>query len=142
MAKHLMMAILALSIGTFAVTAAEEPKEEKKEEKKSFGGRDPGTAFKKMDADGDGTVTKEEFKKGFGSGFGKGRPEGKAPEGRGELADRMFDRLDADKNGKLTEEEYKKGMSGGFGGGGFGGKGKFDPEKLKQFKDKKKPTDN
>jgi len=136
------MAVLALSIGAFAVTAADEPKEEKKDDKKGFGPRDPAATFKRMDADSDGKVTKEEFKKGFGGGF-RGKGDAKPPEGKGDFSERIFERLDADKDGVLTEEEFKKGMANGpFGGGSP--KGKFDQEKRKQFKDKleKKPTDN
>src|SRR5262249_13641699 len=57
--------------------------------------------FKRLDANGDGKVTKEEIKK--------------AAENRGngqfnitEMLDKLFDKLDTDKDGALSAAEFKK----------------------------------
>ena len=145
MIRRLLLASLVLSICTFSSFAADDDpkKEEKKGPKGGFGtAADPEARFKKLDADSDSKVTKEEFRKalsGFGGGFGKA----KGGEGKGgEFTDRLFDRMDADKDGKITLDEYKKAQAnivGGFGGAN----GKIDPEKLKQLKDRfKKKNDN
>jgi Ca2+-binding EF-hand superfamily protein len=63
--------------------------------------------FDKMDADGDGKVSKEEFKKFFAQ-LGQKRLGGKGKLGKGRLAGRLFDKLDSDGDGFLTKEEFKK----------------------------------
>jgi EF hand len=79
--------------------------------------------FEKMDADGDGKVSKEEFKK-LSENAGQGK--------HGEFSDRVFDRLDANSDGYLSKEEFKKfgsGLSGGLGGLKDKFKGKFGKKK-------------
>src|SRR5262245_45433425 len=70
---------------------------------------DPDRTFKKADADGDGKLTREEWKK-FNDGlsklkspFFKGGFKG-APKG----GDTLFDRLDENNDGSLTIDEYRK----------------------------------
>jgi hypothetical protein len=86
--------------------------------------------FGTMDADGDGKVTKDEYKKGM-EGVAEKLKERAADKGKGgaaleklggQLADRAFDALDADKDGTLTQEEFDKGG--------------FDPAKLKDLREK------
>jgi EF-hand domain pair len=133
MTRFLLAVGLLVSIGAISIVAADD---EKKEERKrsgfgGFGKFDAAAMFKRMDANGDGKVTREEFEKGFagfgafGGGGGKGGFGGRNKGGNGNggnFAGRLFDRLDTDKDGNLTQEEFTKGMSNGpFGGGGFGG---------------------
>jgi hypothetical protein len=65
-------------------------------------GRDPARLFKRIDANGDGKVSKEEFK-AFFEKFGKGRLKDNP-----ELLDKLFDRLDANGDGSLSPDEFKK----------------------------------
>src|SRR5947209_1325742 len=62
--------------------------------------RDPEAIFKSADADKDGKVSKDEFKK-----FMANRPRFKDNP---DLIDRVFERLDTDKDGFLSLEEFKK----------------------------------
>jgi hypothetical protein len=72
----------------------------------------PEEAFKKLDANGDGSVTLDEFKAGPRAQQNPERAEG------------AFKRMDKDGDGKLTLEEFKSGRPpGGPGGGGPGGGG-------------------
>jgi Ca2+-binding EF-hand superfamily protein len=61
----------------------------------------PEVLFKKMDANGDGKVSKDEFK----SFLAKNGPP--MLRDKTELLDKLFDRLDTDGDGSLTMEEFK-----------------------------------
>jgi Ca2+-binding EF-hand superfamily protein len=61
----------------------------------------PELIFKKMDADGDGKVSRAEFKEVM-THAGGGRLADK-----GELVDKIFTRADVDRDGFLTFEEFK-----------------------------------
>lgn len=80
--------------------------------------------FKKLDADGDGQITKEEV-----------------PEEQRRLLERLIDNHDKNKNGKLSAEELSAGLSeerpkgevgppSGSGGPGRPGGGQFNPEEM------------
>jgi ribosomal protein L29 len=92
--------------------------------------RDPDALFKKLDANGDGKLTKEEFAKFTEQMKGK---LGDRAEKLGKVFDGLFDRLDANKDNSLSLEEFKK-IGGGLAGpGGFKGKfGNKNPEELKK----------
>ena len=80
----------------------------------------PEEIFKKLDADGDGNVTLEEFKKGPKS---KEHPE---------KAEEIFKKIDANSDGNITLEEFKAHRPPhppGKGGPGKGGPGKGGPGK-------------
>jgi Ca2+-binding EF-hand superfamily protein len=59
--------------------------------------------FKKLDTNGDGTLSKEEFSKI--AELHKKSGEGK---GNGKHVEAMFNKLDANGDGKLTLEEFRK----------------------------------
>jgi Ca2+-binding EF-hand superfamily protein len=84
-----VLATLALS-AAFAVAADEKPATKADKPKRS-----PEEAFKKLDANSDGSVTAEEFKAG---------PLAKRAPDR---ADAFFKSHDKDNDGKLSLEEYK-----------------------------------
>jgi len=93
--------------------------------------------FKRLDTNGDGKLSPEEFKK-----FGE-RSE-KLKE-RPDMSDRMFKRLDTNGDGFISYDEFKTGMEkmkdakGKFGGKGPGKKpGDNPPPKP----DEKEPDDN
>ncbi len=69
-----------------------------KAEEKAKKKPDPAKMFEKKDADGDGALTLDEFKKGM---------KDKQLEG----AEKRFKRLDADGDGKITLEEMKAGLA-------------------------------
>lgn len=62
---------------------------------------DPAALFPRLDANGDGQLSKDEFKKKFGE-LGQGKLKD-----RPEVLDRLFERLDADRSGALSAEEFK-----------------------------------
>src|SRR5438477_10325486 len=112
--KLVLLAVAALlCAGTAAVADDEKkpddpkPTDKKPEPAKGKGKLDKGKLFARLDADGDGKLTREEFKK-FAEmvrdrlqARGKG---GKLPAGLGE---KLLDRLDADQDGVIAKEEYE-----------------------------------
>lgn len=122
----LLAALVAFAPALFADD--EKPADEKKPAAK--GKIDRTKLFGTMDADGDGKVTKEEYKKGM-TGVADKLKEKAADKGKGgaaleklggQLADKAFDALDADKDGSLSKEEFEKAG--------------FDPAKLKDLREK------
>lgn len=77
-----------LLIGAVAAQAADKP----------AGKPDPAKAFARKDADSDGQLTLEEFKKGM-------------KDKQLENADKRFKQLDKDKDGKVSMDEFKAGMN-------------------------------
>jgi hypothetical protein len=63
------------------------------------GGGGGGITFESLDTDGDGIVTKEEFKENFNP---PGRNGGAPPD-----PEMVFARVDADGNGEISAEEYE-----------------------------------
>jgi len=98
---------------------------------KAKGGlKDTDAIFKKIDANGDGKISKEEFRKFFADIAAK---SGKlSADMADQIADKLFDKLDANSDGFLSKEEFQKfaDVRGGA------GKGKLDLEKLKNLKEK------
>ena len=85
----------AMVIATSLTLAQDGPKGPKKHGKDGKGRPNPEAIFKKLDADGSGSVSLEEFKAG---------PRGKEnPEKAGEF----FKKIDKDGNGELSLEEFK-----------------------------------
>jgi Ca2+-binding EF-hand superfamily protein len=134
--------------GAFAADEDTKPKKGKLGEKlkDKFGEKlkdklDTDKLFEKLDANSDGKVSKEEFKKIFGNVAGKLVEQ--FGEKVGDVTDLLFDRLDTDSDGYLSKEEFKKvgGLLGGFGNGelkdklkGFKGKGGFGKRGEKEEK--------
>ncbi len=81
------IAVLAVSVAFVATAqAGKKPAGEKKN-------ADPEEQFKKLDTNGDGFVSKEEF-----AAHGKGKNKDKA--------DAQFAKLDRDGDGKLSKDEF------------------------------------
>ncbi len=106
--KSLTTIVAALTLGSLAFAADEKPAPPPaappaEGDKKPGGpGGDrprmtPEEAFKKLDADGDGSVTLAEF---------KASPMGKRDETK---AEERYKKLDANGDGKMTLEEFKAG---------------------------------
>ena len=91
--KKLMVALLMAGFLACVCSSlsAEDGKKKGDGEKKPF---DPEKVFKRLDKDGDGALTLEEF---------KGKREGEAAE----KAEKAFKAKDKDGDGKLTLEEFK-----------------------------------
>ncbi len=88
--------LAALFVGLFAAAAFAA------EGRRGEGQRpDPEAVFKKLDANGDGKVSKEEWMKS---------PMAQRNE---EAAKKRFDAMDTDKDGFLTLDEFKAGRRGG-----------------------------
>lgn len=83
------------ALAVFATTAAAD--DEKKENTK-----DPEVAFKKLDTDKDGKLTKEEFKKITDL------LEGVKKKLTAAMVEEAFTKLDTDKDDKLSLDEFKK----------------------------------
>lgn len=123
--KRLIAGMSLVCVCVFAVgtaDAADEPAGKQ---------RDPAAMFKKLDANGDGKVTKDEFAK-FADAI-KDKVGGDKADKIAQGTQQMFDRLDANKDGSLSADEFKS-FGGGFQGKGKGkpGAGKFNPEELKK----------
>lgn len=85
----LMVCLVAGLLGSLLVPGAALAREKK--------APDPEKIFAKKDANGDGSLTLDEFKTGL---------KDKALE----TADKRFKRLDSDGDGKVTLDEFKAGM--------------------------------
>jgi Ca2+-binding EF-hand superfamily protein len=96
---------------------------------------DKAKVFERIDADKDGKITKDEYKKFFDGLTEKLKDAGrgaKIADKLGDVVTRSFEKLDADKDGTITKEEFEK--ADAFGDLG----GKFDGEKLKKLLQRKK----
>ena len=72
-------------------------------------GQNPEAIFKRLDSNGDGRLSRQEFRK-LGpliARRAKGQLKDK-PQQTAKLADRLFNRLDTNKDGYLSLEEFKK----------------------------------
>jgi hypothetical protein len=140
MSKKLFAAALALFLG-FTTARAEDEKKKSEEaqttEKKAEEGKkaaskkvDRSKMFDKLDADGDGKISKDEFQKGMeklgeklkekAEASGKGKGQGGAMMEK--LMEKMFEKLDADGDGSISKEEYNK--------------AEFDPSNIKDIRAK------
>jgi len=86
--KHLRIAFLALATSALLLPARAEEGADKPK-------ADPATAFAKIDANSDGSMTKEEF---VASPRGQKDPE---------KAAKKFTKMDADANGSVSLDEFK-----------------------------------
>jgi Ca2+-binding EF-hand superfamily protein len=91
MLRIALLAGLALVIAGTAARAGDEQKPAKK--------GNPESLFKKLDANGDGKVSKEEFAK-----FAENNPKAKEKPG---ATDKIFSKLDTNGDGSLSFEEFK-----------------------------------
>lgn len=92
------------------------------------GAGNPEAMFKRMDANGDGKVTKDEYTKFQETVQEKLKQAGKGGNGKGAgLGDKLFSLMDVDKDGTITLDEFKKARSKMAERGKGKGKGK-DPK--------------
>jgi hypothetical protein len=102
--KNCIKTLGILAIASSFALAQDAPKKER-------GQRNPEAAFKKLDTDGDGSLSLEEF---------KASPRAKKNETR---ATEVFGKMDADSNGSVSLDEFKaKASDNGKGGKGKGRK--------------------
>ena len=121
MLRQLLLAAVLACCCTGATALADD---DKKPAKGKFGSVDKSKIFEQMDADKDGKITKEEFKKtreAMAEKLKDKLPAGAAGKME-KLLEGQFDKMDADKDGKLSKEEFEKGG--------------LDPEQLKKLKEK------
>jgi hypothetical protein len=100
--RNLQKPVLAIATTCLvAGLALADDTEKGKSRRGQAGLLDGGVMLKRLDANKDGKLSLEEFKKlgELGRGRGQDRPE---------LLDRLFQRLDADGDGSLSAEELKK----------------------------------
>jgi hypothetical protein len=90
--KHIRIALVVVATSAFLLPARAEEGADKPKP-------DPAKAFAKVDANADGTATKEEF---MASPRGQKDPE---------KAAKKFTRMDADANGSVTLDEFKASAS-------------------------------
>jgi hypothetical protein len=123
----LILTLAALALSASLTLAADEPK--KPGEGKAGEGKakfNPEEIFKRLDANSDGSVSKDEYLAG---------PRAKQDPAK---AGENFARLDKDKDSKLTKEEFAAGMAGKGKDRGKGeGKGAKDGEGKKPGGDTK-----
>lgn len=124
--KSLLIAAFSF-LGTLALASDDEKKPP------VAGKLDKAKMFEKMDANGDGKVTKEEFKK-FREQLAermKNLPNGKGGNAAGMLEgvlDKLFEKMDANNDGVVTKEEFEKFQADNA--------GKLDAEKFQKLKDR------
>jgi hypothetical protein len=92
--KKLITILAALAVSVSFATAADAAKKEAKAEKK---GANPEERFKKLDTNGDGFISLEEF---------KASPAGQKDAAK---AEEFFKKKDKDGDGKLSAEEFAAG---------------------------------
>lgn len=128
MRRALIWATLAAFVLATGSALAEDKPGQKKPGKGKFDGKGKGKPgegmFKRLDANNDGKVNKDEFQKIADLG-----PGGKLKDNP-ELIGRMFERLDTDADGSISADEFKK-----F-GDGKGKPGAKKPGKKKPDGDK------
>lgn len=93
--KTYLHIIGAMAIASSLTMAEDAPKGPKKHGKEGKERPNPEVIFKKLDADGNGSVNLEEFK---ASARAKENPE---------KAEEIFKKIDKDGNGELSLEEFK-----------------------------------
>lgn len=128
-----MTAVALFALCCAAVGFSDDEKKPGDDKKPGKGGFDKGKMFDKMDANGDGKLTKDEFVKGMSAfysmmaakGAGKGGKMDK--EKMGEMLGQRFDAIDADKKGEITKEQFEKAPGPGGKDGKGKGKGKGAP---------------
>jgi len=133
MLRKLLLAAVFCFAGSVVTAFADDDKKAEEPAKPTAKGKlgnfDKSKMFERMDADQDGKVTKEEFKK-FRETLAE-KMKDKLPGGAGagmldKIFDGMFEKMDADKDGIITKDEFEK----------YQPAGNLDPEKLKKLKDK------
>ena len=88
-----------VSLVAACVLASAAPAADKKPP--AGGKMDLEAVFKRLDADADGKLTKDEFSKLAE------RVRAKTGKGNGQFADKLFEKLDADSDGTLSLAEFK-----------------------------------
>jgi Ca2+-binding EF-hand superfamily protein len=133
-----MLALAGLACASLGIALADEA-EKKADDKGKGASALTDRIFEKMDANGDGSVSREELSKFFGERL-KDKGKGKAGDLMATVVGRMFDKLDANGDGKLTKEELAK-LPDAL-GGTFKDKGGKLFDKLKdKLKGRKKGDD-
>jgi len=108
-----MASVVALAFGFLSLSVVGFAQDEKKGKGKGAFA-DPEAQFKRMDENGDGKVSKEEFKKAQNTMAEKMAEAGKdglkkAFTDKPDLLDKMFAAMDTNKDGYLSLEEFKTG---------------------------------
>ena len=134
--KQLTITALAAAFVLSGIAAAADDKSTAAGSRPAAGKhRDPEAIFKRIDADADGKITAEEFKKAgerLRERAARAKPEARAGKGQG--GGRIFERLDTNKDGAISLEEFKK----------IGelraqaGRGKSDPGKRTQLRERRR----
>jgi len=109
--KYLITTLSALAIATSFALAEDATPPAKAPGAGEHKHMTPEEIFKKLDANGDGTVSLDEYKAG---------PMGKKDPAK---AEEKFKKMDTDSDGKLTLEEFKAGHTPHAPGAGAPGKG-------------------
>lgn len=100
-----LSAMVAFLFGTTLSAYGDDDDKGKGKGKRGAG--DPEAMFKRLDANGDGKVTKEEFAK-MRENLPEKIKEKTKGKGNGQLGDKLFDLMDTNKDGSLSLEEFKK----------------------------------
>jgi len=99
MKRWFAMAGLFTLMVAVGAACGDDTKSGSKKGKNARGG--PEAVFKKMDANGDGFISLDEFKKAIES-----RPQSKLKD-HPEMIDKVFQRMDTNGDGKISLEEFK-----------------------------------
>ena len=102
-----LVAMLTIT-GLLVVSAVRADDKPKGGKEKAKGKVDAEAVFKRLDANEDGKLSKEEFAKFGEQAREKLKEKGKAKNADGRMSEAIFKRLDANNDGYLTLEEFKK----------------------------------
>lgn len=106
MKSILSLAVIAALLYAQTIYADDDGDKGKGKKRGAFG--DPEAAFKKLDANNDGKVSKEEFAKFRDNLPEKVKEKAKEKGGDGKLGEKLFDLADTNKDGFLSLDEFKK----------------------------------
>lgn len=130
--KYLTLAALAAAFAISGIATAADKKNTTPESRAGAAKqRDPEALFKRLDANGDGKITKEEFEK-VRERLQKAKRA--AATSKGEIGERILKRLDTNNDGALSLDEFKKMSEMRAGAEGRN----LDPEKAKQLRERRR----